>query len=262
MATVRRVHHPGPLVENTETELSADASGHLVRVLRLAAGARIILFDGAGLEAPAVISEADPRRTLVRVGPVSIGRSESPLEIVLVQGLSRGARMELVVQKATELGVSAIAPAFCARSVVRLDAGRARRRVSHWRQVAAAACEQSGRSRIPDILEPQPLEEALRFRDGYPGLVLDPLAESGLEGVSGPADGLRLVVGPEGGLTEAEIAGACVAGCRRIGLGPRTLRTETAALAALAIVGFAWGDLGPGTGACGGPDGQRPTERR
>lgn len=248
MAAVRRVHHPGKLVENTETELSADASRHLVRVLRLGAGASVTLFDGEGREASAVISEADPRRTRVRVGPVAAGTSEPPLEMVLVQGISRGGRMELVVQKATELGVSVIAPAYCDRSVVRLDPERAKRRVNHWRQVAAAACEQSGRSRIPDILDPAPLHDALRARGAYPGLVLDPLAKRGLDGIPRPANGLRLVVGPEGGLTEEELAVACNAGCRRVGIGPRILRTETAAMAALAIVGFAWSDLGSGPG--------------
>lgn len=245
-------------MENAETELSADASRHLVRVLRLAAGAAVTLFDGAGREARAVISKADPRRTLVRVGPVTAGTREPPLEIVLVQGLSRGARMEMIVQKATELGVATIVPAYCDRSVVRLEGERAGRRVGHWRQVAAAACEQSGRSRIPDILEPAPLPEALRVRDRHPGFVLDPLARAGLDGIDRPADGVRLVVGPEGGLTEAEIAGAGDAGCRPIGFGPRTLRTETAALAALAIVGFAWSDLG----SAAGPDSGRLMPRR
>jgi 16S rRNA (uracil1498-N3)-methyltransferase len=246
MATVRRVHHPGQLVESTEIELSAAASRHLIRVLRLCAGTSVTLFDGEGREAPAVISKADPRRTRVRVGPVAAGKSEPPLEIVLVQGISRGARMELVVQKATELGVSAIVPAYCDRSVVRLDPDRAKRRVNHWRQVAAAACEQSGRSRIPEILDPAPLLDALRVRSGYPGLVLDPLAKSGLDGIPRPANGLRLVVGPEGGLTDEELAAACGAECRRVGFGPRILRTETAAMTALAVVGFAWSDLGSG----------------
>ncbi len=231
-------------MENAEAELSADASGHLVRVLRLAAGERIMLFDGKGLEAPAVISKADPRKSIVRVGPVTAGTSEPPLETVLVQGLSRGARMDLVVQKATELGVTAIVPAYCDRSIVRLDAGRARRRAEHWRQVAAAACEQSGRSRIPEIPPPMPLDEALRARSELPGLVLDPLGDGPLAEMDRPTAGLRLVVGPEGGLTDGEIDAACRAGCRRVRFGPRTLRTETAALAALAVIGYVWSDLG------------------
>jgi 16S rRNA (uracil1498-N3)-methyltransferase len=243
MAVRRRIHHPAPLEEDTEVRLSPEASGHLVRVLRLTPGTPLILFDGTGTEADAVLVKADPKRAIARVGRIWPGTAEAPLELVLIQGYSRGAKMDIVIQKATELGVSMIAPAQCARSVARVDASRAARRAGHWRQVAVSACEQSGRSRVPEIQEPTTLEKALRVRPDLPGFVLDPAAARTFVDVPRPTAGLRLLVGPEGGLSEDEVRLAAEAGFQRVRLGPRILRTETAAIAALAVAGFLWGDL-------------------
>ena len=253
MSVRRRIHYPGALVENADAELSPDASGHLVRVLRLAAGAPLVLFDGAGLEADAVLVTADPKRAVAHVGRIRSGAADAPLDLVLVQGYSRGGKMDLVIQKATELGVSLVAPAQCTRSIARLDSSRAARRAAHWRQVAVAACEQSGRSRVPEVLEPAPLEIALQVRSDLPGLVLDPTAPQGFGHVTRPAAGIRLLVGPEGGLSEAEVRLATDAGFQRVRLGPRILRTETAAIAVLAIAGNLWGDLAGPTPASDGP---------
>lgn len=243
MSVTRRIYHAGPLAAGGEIELSAEAARHVVRVLRLRPGSELVVFDGAGVQATGRLVGTDP--AVVRIETVGPGTAESPLDITLVQGISRGHRMDLVVQKATELGVSTLWPVMCARSVVRLDDQRAARRVQHWREVAVAACEQCGRSRLPEIRSPAPVAEAFAAVRGL-SLVLDPVAGADLAGLPPPDREVSLLIGPEGGLTAAETAAARTAGFLPLRLGPRVLRTETAAIAALTAVGLAWGDLGRG----------------
>ncbi len=168
---------------------------------------------------------------------------ESPLAITLAQGIARGEKMDLILQKATELGVARIAPVLTERTEVKLDAGRADKRAAHWRGVLAAACEQSGRARLPELLAPQPLGHFLAGEASTHRLVLDPGATATLAGLAlQPGASLCLLVGPEGGLSERDLAAARAAGFTGLGLGPRILRTETAALAAVAGLNALYGD--------------------
>jgi 16S rRNA (uracil1498-N3)-methyltransferase len=202
-----------------------------------------VLFDGSGHDFDGRIVELRRDEVTVQVAASRVIETESPLEITLLQGVCRGPRMDTVIQKATELGVARIRPVLTGRSVVRLDEERADRKQGHWQRVAVAAAEQSGRSRIPEVAEARPLEAALAALP-TPGtrLLLDPagdaLRRAGLE-----AAAVTLLVGPEGGLAPDERSLAEGAGFRPVRLGPRILRTETAPLAALAVLQFLGGDL-------------------
>jgi 16S rRNA (uracil1498-N3)-methyltransferase len=234
------------LASGAQITLGECASKHLVRVLRVRSGAQIVLFDGRGGEYEGLIGELRREGVRVSVGAHRAVERESPLEITLVQGISRGERMDLVVQKATELGVARIVALQAERSVVRLDEHMRARRLAHWNAVAIGACEQCGRNRPPQLLGPATLGEALALSSPAAlRLLLDPLAPTGIGSMLRPPPAsVALLIGPEGGLTEAEIAAAALAGFRGCTLGPRVLRTETAALAALAAIAALAGDLG------------------
>ncbi|MEX0900659.1 MAG: 16S rRNA (uracil(1498)-N(3))-methyltransferase [Gammaproteobacteria bacterium] len=233
-----RVHHPAPLADDTEFELMPGAARHLVRVLRLSDGDAFTVFDGSGTEWPAVlIGEQRARTGRARVAP-----TESPLLVTLVQGISRGERMDWTLQKAVELGVSRIVPVVAERTTVRLSGERTAKRVAHWSGVVVAACEQSGRNRVP-VLDPvQPLAAWLETMDTA-ALVLDPAAAHGLREFASLAPDFTLLVGPEGGFSDRELVAARAAGCTGVRLGPRVLRTETAGVAALAALQALYGDL-------------------
>ena len=224
--------------------LPAAAADHVVRVLRLATGDALELFDGRGRACSASIVSSSRNRIGVAIGEEAPPADrESPLHITLAQAIARGEKMDAIVLMATELGVARFVPLATARSGIRLDDERAARRTGHWRAVAIAACEQCGRNRLPELREPlslpawfsQPPESGLR-------LLLDPLAECGLRRLERPAGAITLLIGSEGGLSPAEIAQARQAGLTGIRLGPRILRTETAGVAALAAVQALWGD--------------------
>jgi 16S rRNA (uracil1498-N3)-methyltransferase len=208
------------------------------------AGDALVLFDGAGQEAAATITEI--RGTSVHVSaaaPVVVER-ESPLRLTLVQGVSRGERMDLVMQKATELGVARLVPVMTERSVVKLDAAQAAKRLQHWQGVVAAACEQSGRAWLPEVLPPQPLLKWL----AQPAAADESrfLLHPGSTTRARDLPALRsatLLIGPEGGLSPQEREAALQSGFQDLSLGPRILRTETAALAALAALQAVAGDL-------------------
>lgn len=241
----RRLYTDQPLSANCRLGLGEDPARHAGRVLRLRAGDDIVLFDGSGAEFPARIVAIGRDHLEVETGEARRPAVESPLYTRLIQGVSRGDRMDTVVQKATELGVSRLSPVLTERSVVRLDERRAGKRHRHWLAVAASACEQCGRSVLPQIDAPRALAEVLaeaaipeRAR-----LLLAPGAGDALDGPS-PAGGVECLVGPEGGFSDAERAAAVDAGYRPVGLGPRILRTETAAIAVLALAQARWGDLG------------------
>jgi 16S rRNA (uracil1498-N3)-methyltransferase len=219
------------------------AHAHLVRVLRLAPGARVRLFNGDGYEDEAEVEAAGTREARARVLSRVAVASESPLAITLAQGIARGEKMDLVLQKATELGVARIAPVQTERTEVKLDGERAEKRGAHWRGVVASACEQSGRARLPELLPPTSLAHFLAGEKSEHRLVLDPgagqaLAQLGLA----PGASVCLLVGPEGGLSERDLAAARAAGFTGLRLGPRILRTETAALAAISGLNALYGD--------------------
>ena len=232
-----------PLVVAASLELDATAAHHAARVLRMQVGARVMLFNGDGCEYPAVISHIDKRRVVVEITERIAVDRESPLAIVLGLGISRGDRMDFAVQKATELGVSMIVPLTTEHSGVNLRGDRAGKKQLHWQQVAVSACEQSGRNLIPEIGAPTPLAQWIDTVDSERALVLDPTASKPLAALPTPRS-IALLVGPEGGLSTAEVALASGGGFEALALGPRTLRTETAPAAAIAVCQFLWGDLG------------------
>lgn len=236
---------PGGLVRLPER-----VQRHL-QALRLREGDAITLFDGRGGEYAAVL-ERTGRNAAAQVLAHHAIERESPLHITLAQGISAGDRMDLTLQKATELGVSRIVPLRCERSVVRLDAERAARRHEHWRHILASACEQCGRNRLPELLEPVEVHAWLAGASATPDpsapagqrLMLDPRAihslAARLRRDGGP---VVLLIGPEGGLAQHEAAAAQARGFDGVRLGPRILRTETAPLAALVLVQALAGDL-------------------
>jgi 16S rRNA (uracil1498-N3)-methyltransferase len=241
---LRRIFSPEPLRTGTAVTLAGDAASHVTRVLRLRRGDALVVFDGSGIDYEAEIEALGRDEVRVRVGAGRDVESESPLDIVLLQGVCRGPRMDTVVQKATELGVARIEPVLASRSVVRVAGEQAERKREHWQRVAVAAAEQSGRSRVPVVVEPRPLEAALPALPATATrYLLDPLGAS-LAALPGPVSPLALLVGPEGGLSEEERSLAASVGFGAVRLGPRILRTETAPLAALAVLQFVGGDLG------------------
>lgn len=222
--------------------LLPEAQAHYVgRVLRLAEGDAVQLFDGSGFEFLGQIFSCTKKQVEVELTERFSGQPESPLKLWLGQGLSRGERMDWVIQKATELGVTAITPLFSERCEVRLKDERADKRLAHWRQVSISACEQCGRSVLPQIHSPQSLEDWLAQVEADLKLVLHPVAEP-LQSHAQPQS-LAFLIGPEGGLSEQEVQQAQGAGFLSARLGPRVLRTETAPVVALSLAQHLWGDF-------------------
>ncbi len=223
--------------------LPPGAARHAARALRLAAGDAVTLFDGRGGEYDARIERIHKDEVAVSITGFQAVERESKLRVLLAQGISSGERMDYTLQKAVELGVAAIQPIAAKRSVVKLSSERVDRRVAHWQGVVASACEQSGRNRMPAVAQPQPLANWLGARAPGRLLFLSPLAEARLADLP-PPDGIdTLVAGPEGGFEADEIAALHAAGAIPVRLGARILRTETAALAALAAMQTLWGDF-------------------
>jgi 16S rRNA (uracil1498-N3)-methyltransferase len=244
--TAPRVYVETPLASGATIELPEGPFRHLVQVLRMQVGEALTLFDGRGGEYQAQLASVAKRAATVVVGDHRAEERESALDLTLVQGISKGERMDFTIQKAVELGVTRIAPITTERCNVHLDAERQEKRLAHWHGVIVSACEQSGRTRLP-VLEP------VRSFGGYLGTatqavrwVLDPAAEVSLSRAAadvGANQPLALIVGPEGGLSPAELEQAARGGVRGVRLGPRVLRTETAGLAALAVLQAERGDL-------------------
>jgi 16S rRNA (uracil1498-N3)-methyltransferase len=181
---------------------------------------------------------------MVRLGEPTQATAESPLKITLVQGVSRSERMDWTLQKATELGVAAIAPVLTARSVVRLDEQQALKKQVHWRGIVVGACEQCGRAKIPVVGAPMVLRDYFtKVRKDGLRLVLSPSAPASLVGLASMPSKVELLIGPEGGLEDEELLAAQKAGFMPVRLGPRVLRTETAAVVALSVLQGLWGDL-------------------
>ncbi len=241
MRTIR-CHVGQPMAVGQVVALDENASNHLVRVLRLGVGDALVLFNGDGRDYAARLISVEKRGARAEVTGVAAVANESPLRITLAQGIARGEKMDWVLQKATELGVAAIVPLQTERTEVKLDADRADKRLAHWSGVLAAACEQCGRARLPVLSAPATLAAwAAGAGDGLK-LALDPEGELTLATLP-PSDAVTLVVGPEGGLSERDLATLRAAGFRGLRLGPRILRTETAGLAAIAALQALHGDL-------------------
>lgn len=239
-----RIHVDQPLTADSDLQLPADAAHHVARVLRLKPAQSLILFNGRGGQYRALIDSVNNREVRVRILEHESLERESPLAITLVQGVSRGKHMDYSLQKAVELGVTTIVPVLSAHGQVRLDEQRSRNKHDHWQGIVIAACEQCGRNRIPELLAPVAFADWLQQAgSAAPRLLLDPLSDQRLRELPAPAGALVLVSGPEGGFSPAEREQALAAGCVGINLGPRVLRTETAAPAAIMACQALWGDL-------------------
>lgn len=247
MVNTPRFHCSMSLAAARVVDLPESVAHHAGRVLRLRSGDPLILFNGDGGEYTARIIDIERTRVSAEILQWQDCERESPLAVTLVQALQAGEKMDSTIQKAVELGVRRIVPVFSRRSVLRLDGERAVRRLQHWRGVIAAACEQCGRNRLPEIDAPESLECWLARppEAGVVRLMLAPNAERCLATLPGAASGreVELLIGAEGGLAAEERELAESTGFVPVRLGPRILRTETAGLAALAAIQLLWGDF-------------------
>jgi 16S rRNA (uracil1498-N3)-methyltransferase len=243
MRTIR-VHVEQTLATGAEVIITGQAVEHVGRVLRMQAGDAITLFNGDGHHYAGRLVEAGKRALRVAVESAMPADNESPLSLVLVQGVARGDKMDFIMQKATELGVAAIVPVTTERSEVKLDAGRAEKRLAHWQAVVLGACEQSGRAVVPAVLPALPLPAWLASlgADSRRRLALMPGEGRRVGELALGHEGAYLVVGPEGGLGERDAEALASSGFAGLQLGPRILRTETAGLAALAALQAVYGD--------------------
>ena len=241
---LHRIHTAQELEPDREIRLQNGRAHYLGRVLRVTAGQMIVLFNGDGCDYAAEVLAADRNAVRIAVRSRLPARRESPLSVTVVQAVSRGERMDQTLQKCTELGATAFRPVLSERVEVRLDGKRLAKRLDHWRSVIVAACEQSGRARIPALIAPGGLDEWLAEPDPAPPtrLVLDPDADRRLADVPA-ATAFELAVGPEGGFSAAELDRMHARGVERVTLGPRILRTETAAPAAIAVLQALHGDF-------------------
>lgn len=239
---IPRIFVDRPLVVGDSLTLPDGPARHLLQVLRLVEGASLVLFNGDGRDYPARLSDRSRAGAVVVVEGVGEPEPESRLEIHLALGISKGERMDYALQKAVELGVDRLTPIFTERSQVRLDGPRLERRLEHWRGILIGACEQSGRRRLP-VLDPAVSLSQWLATESTGGLLLDPLAPLALTALPAPETGVTLLIGPEGGLSPRERDEAARQGFQGVRLGPRILRTETAPLAAIAVIQALWGDF-------------------
>jgi len=243
-ARAARFYTDAALCAGGMAQLPEDAAHHAVHVLRLREGEEVTLFNGRGGEHAGRIARIERLRVTVDVLAHHALERESPLAVTLVQGVSSREKMDFTVQKATELGVAALQPVIAARSVGRIAGERAVQKRAHWQRVAIAACEQCGRNRVPQVLPPVPIAEYCRTVSRADGLLLSPDAQLGLREAAARLKGaVALAAGPEAGFSAAEEAMLQEAGFVPVRLGPRVLRTETAALAALAALNALAGDF-------------------
>lgn len=239
-----RIFHPEMLTTGNEIALCEDAANHVGRVLRMTVGEPLQLFDGRNLTFTARIVQADKKNVRVCVGESREESLESPLHLHLGQVMSRGEKMEFTIQKAVELGVNVITPLFSERCGVKLDVPRLAKKHQQWQKIVIAACEQCGRNSVPVVREAMALETWCAEQDTGLKLNLHPRASQSINTLPRPIERIRLLIGPEGGLTAEEIAMTGCYGFTDILLGPRVLRTETTALTAMTALQVRFGDLG------------------
>lgn len=237
-----RFYDPQDLNEGMTIELCENAVQHISRALRMRTGETIKLFNGDGFDYLATLSSVEKRSVRAHIDKKLDVPVESNLKIHIGQTLSRGERMDYAVQKSTEMGVNEITPLFSERCEVKLPTERQPKRVQHWQQTAISACEQSGRVIPPQIHTPQKLRDWLAAQTADLKFVLHHHSEKPLEQLEPPAS-IALLIGPEGGLTEDEVELAQEYGFQPLTLGPRVMRTETAPVAALAVLNYLWGDI-------------------
>lgn len=240
-----RFYCPEKLALGAIVKLPESATIHAVRVLRMTVGDQAILFNGDGSDYTCELTLVKKNEVLVEVKSSAVINNESPLNITLLQGISSGDRMDYTIQKAVELGVKHIQPIATERSVVKLNQDRATKRLAHWQNVVHSACEQSGRAVVPQVAEPMSLSHwlAKNAHQRQCRILLNPVGASHLTELKKPSHEIQLLIGAEGGLSASEIEIAITNGFQSIILGPRILRTETAALAAMASMHTLWGDF-------------------
>ena len=239
-----RFYHPDSLTTDMQVQLASDALHHCANVLRLKAGASIVLFNGNGKEYACELVDVQKRQVTVLVETELGIDPQSPLVVHLAQGVSKGDRMEWVLQKATELGVTEITPIITERCNVKIDESRWLKKHLQWQKVLQGACEQSGRNTLPTLHEPVQLSAFTSQSTLQHRIILSPTAEKGIDAL--PAHhthGFRLVIGPEGGLTDNEVHLLKESGYQDLSFGPRILRTETAAISAISVLQNRFGDL-------------------
>ena len=231
-------------LDGTSLALDESEAHYLGHVLRLTPGNRLVVFNGRGTEREASVESLQRRGAQLALGAVRAPLPASPLELTLLQALPKSDAMDLIVQKATELGAHALVPVYTEFSVVKLDSERSERRLDHWRKIARSACEQCGRHAPPHIEPPQQLADALAMLPAsIKRLALDPAAQHNLGEQTPPGSGLVVAVGPEGGFGPNDWRRLDAAQFARASVGQRVLRAETAALAICAIAQSRWGDL-------------------
>jgi 16S rRNA (uracil1498-N3)-methyltransferase len=237
-----RIFTEQPLQVSDSVELEPQASHHLASVLRMSAGDSVRLFNNSGHEYQGSITSAKKRAVTVQIDSCQQNSVESPLKSHLAISISKGDRMDYVIQKATELGVTEITPLITERTNVKLNAERLEKKQQHWQQIAISACEQCGRNTVPKVNAMKKLTNWIEYCEADKKLVLHHRSEQALDSKQQPASAI-LLIGPEGGLSEDEISLAESKGFEALTMGPRVLRTETAPLAALSLLQFCWGDF-------------------
>lgn len=239
---IPRIFTHQSLTENQRVTLEENPSRHLSKVLRLQEGAQLMVFNGKGGQFDAVIETVDKKHITIAIGKFNPIDRESPLNIHLGIAMSKGDRMDFIVQKATELGVEGISPLFSSRSEVKLKGDRAEKKLQHWQQIVIGACEQCGRNIPPTIHPVQKLDQWLNHSSAELKLVLHHRTEQALD-TRAKVKNVDLLIGPEGGLSDVEIQAALQSNFLPLAIGPRVLRTETAPLAAITLLQYVWGDL-------------------
>ncbi len=239
-----RIYHPHPLDVGTDIMLDDDAAAHIGRVLRMSTGQALQLFDGSNQIFDAEILAADKKRVQVRVLSSREECRESPLHLHLGQVMSRGEKMEFTIQKSIELGVNIITPLFSERCGVKLDQERLEKKRQQWHKIAISACEQCGRNAVPEVRPAMALDAWCAEQEAGLKLNLHPRASQSINTLPNSVSRVRLLIGPEGGLSAEEIAMTAQRGFTDILLGPRVLRTETTALTAITALQVRFGDLG------------------
>lgn len=240
---IPRIYQNSQLQSGTQCSLDEDAANHVGRVLRMQPGQELCLFNGFGGQFAATILESSKKQVVVQVGEFSDTSTESPLSIHLGQVISRGDKMEFTIQKSVELGVKVITPLWSSRCGVKLQGDRLDKKQEQWQKIAISACEQCGRNFVPEIRPVMTLEEWMSEPTDEMKLTLHPRAQYSVGTLPPPTNGVRLVIGPEGGLSDEEIALTEQHGFQEMLLGPRVLRTETASLTAITALQCRFGDL-------------------
>ena len=240
---IPRIYQSCSLLPGEQTVLGTDATHHLLNVLRVKPGESIAVFNGTGGYYDAAIVEIGKHRIVVEIREFHPDDFESTLHLTLAQGISRGQKMDMTLQKSVELGVDTIIPVQSQYCSTRLKGEQLKKRMAHWQKILIAACEQCGRNRLPALQEPVDFSEYVSARQDHLKIILNPYSSAGLTGLMMDSDRVIVMTGPEGGFSQEEISLSEQFGYHGVSLGPRILRTETAAIAAITTCQVLWGDF-------------------